>query len=86
MYQRAANTDRTEAVRIGKIKYEAGAIDMLAVIQLQTNQIEGEMRIVQTMDSQLANRVNLRLALGGSFDATPAAAPPNTSAASFRTP
>ena len=86
VYQRAANTDRIEAVRIGKIKYQAGAIDMLAVLQLQTAQIEGEMQIVQTLDSQLTNRVNLHLALGGGFDASPAAAPPNTSAASFRTP
>ncbi|MGA7409620.1 MAG: efflux transporter outer membrane subunit, partial [Bryobacteraceae bacterium] len=86
VYQRAANRDRSEAVRIGKIKYQAGAIDMLAVLQLQTAQIEGEMQIVQTVDSQLANRVNLHLALGGSFDATPAATPPNNSATSFRTP
>jgi multidrug efflux system outer membrane protein len=85
-YQRAANRDRAEAVRIGKIKYQAGSIDMLAVLQLQTAQVELEMEIVQTVDSRLSNLVNLHLALGGSFDAVPAAAPPNTSAASFRTP
>jgi multidrug efflux system outer membrane protein len=85
-YQRAAEKDRNEAVRIGRIKYEAGVIDMLSLLQLQTAQIEIEMGIVQTMNSQLANRVDLHLALGGSFDASPAAAPPNTTAVRFRAP
>jgi len=73
-------------VRIGILKYEAGAIDMLSLLQLQISQIQIEMAIVQTMSSQLSNRVNLHLALGGSFDSSPAAAPPNTSAVSFRMP
>jgi multidrug efflux system outer membrane protein len=85
-YQRAAEKDREEAVRIGTIKYEAGVIDMLSLLQLQTAQIETEMGIVQTTNSQLANRINLHLALGGSFDASPAAAPPNTNARNFRAP
>jgi outer membrane protein, multidrug efflux system len=82
-YQRAAEKDRDEAVRIGRIKYEAGVIDMLSLLQLQTAQVETEMEIVQTTNSQLANRINLHLDLGGSFDASPAAAPPNTAAASL---
>jgi outer membrane protein, multidrug efflux system len=85
-YQQAAGKDRGEAVRIGRIKYQAGVIDMLSLLQLQTSQIETEMEIVQTLNSQLANRINLHLALGGSFDPSPAAAPPNTTAASFRAP
>jgi multidrug efflux system outer membrane protein len=82
-YQRAAEKDRDEAVRIGRIKYEAGVIDMLSLLQLQTAQVETEMEIVQTTNSQLANRINLHLDLGGGFDASPAAAPPNTTALSF---
>jgi NodT family efflux transporter outer membrane factor (OMF) lipoprotein len=85
-YQRAADTDRIEAVRIGRIKYEAGVVDMLSLLQLQTAQVEIEMEIVQTVESQLSNRINLHLDLGGSFDASPAVAPPNTSATTFRTP
>jgi outer membrane protein TolC len=85
-YLRAAKKDRGEAVRIGRLKYEAGVIDMLSLLQLQIAQIATEMAIVQTMNSQLSNRINLHLALGGSFDASPAVAPPNTSAVSFRTP
>jgi multidrug efflux system outer membrane protein len=85
-YQQAAEKDRIEAVRIGRIKYEAGVIDMLSLLQLETAQIQIEMEVVQTMNSQLANRINLHLALGGSFDPSPAAAPPNTTAVSFRAP
>jgi hypothetical protein len=44
------------------------------------------MEVVQTMNSQLSNRINLHLDLGGSFDTSPATAPPNTTAASFRAP
>lgn len=86
VFQQAAEKDRDEAVRVGRIKYEAGVIDMLSLLQLQTAKVETEMEIVQTMNSQLANRINLHLDLGGGFDASPAAAPPNTTAASFQVP
>jgi len=59
---------------------------MLSLLQLQTAQIETEMEIVQTLNSQLANRINLHLDLGGGFDAASAAAPPNTTAMTFRAP
>jgi multidrug efflux system outer membrane protein len=85
-YQQAAGKDRGEAVRLGRIKYEAGVIDMLSLLQLQTAQIESEIQIVQTINSQLANRINLHLGLGGGFDASPAAAPPNTTAVKFQAP
>jgi multidrug efflux system outer membrane protein len=85
-FQQAAEKDRDEAVRIGRIKYEAGVIDMLPLLQLQTSKIETEMEIVQTMNSQLVNRINLHLDLGGGFDASPAAAPPNTTAVRFQAP
>jgi outer membrane protein TolC len=85
-YQQAAEKDRIEAVRIGRIKYEAGVIDMLSLLQLQTAQIQIEMEVVQTVNSQLANRINLHVDLGGGFDASPAAAPPNTTAVRFQAP
>jgi len=85
VYQQAAEKDRIEAVRIGRIKYEAGVIDMLSLLQLQTAQIQIEMEVVQTLNSQLSNRINLHLDLGGSFDSSPAAAPPNTAPMTFPT-
>jgi hypothetical protein len=44
---------------------------MLSLLQFEIAKIKTEM-------VQRTNRVNLHLALGGSFDASPAAAPPNT--------
>jgi multidrug efflux system outer membrane protein len=85
-HQQAAGKDRGEAVRLGRIKYEAGVIDMLSLLQLQTAQIETEIQIVQTVNSQLANRINLYLALGGSFDTPSGVTPPNTTGMSFQTP
>src|SRR5208283_3968647 len=76
VYLQAEKKDREEAVRIGRLKYEAGVIDMLSLLQLQIAKIKTEMDIVQIMNSQLCNRINLHLALGGSFDTTPASAPP----------
>jgi multidrug efflux system outer membrane protein len=73
-------TDRTEAVRIAKVRYVAGSIDMLSVLQLQERQLNSQASVIQLRNALLANRINLHLALGGSFDAAPAAAPPGTTA------
>jgi outer membrane protein, multidrug efflux system len=70
----AAERDLTEAVRVSLIQYKAGATDLLSVLQLQADQIVSQVRVIQLRDAQLANRINLHLALGGSFDAEPAAA------------
>jgi len=85
-FQEASGKDRDEAVRIGRIKYSAGVIDMLSLVQLQTDQIETQIEIVETLNSQLANRINLHLALGGGFDASPAAVAPNTTSVNFPKP
>ena len=65
-------TDRTEAVRIAKVRYVAGSIDMLSVLQLQERQLNSQASVIQLRNALLANRINLHLALGGSFDAAPA--------------
>ena len=67
--------DRTEAVRIAKLKYEAGSIDLLSVLQLQNDQLASQGELIKLNNAQLANRINLHLALGGSFEVAPAVAP-----------
>jgi len=67
-----ALADYSEAVRIARIRYVAGAMDMLSVLQLQERQIFSQSKVIQLRNTQLANRINLHLALGGSFDAAPA--------------
>jgi multidrug efflux system outer membrane protein len=56
------------------MKYKAGAYDMLQVLQLQTAQLSVESDVIKVQNSQIANRINLHLALGGSFEAAPAIA------------
>jgi outer membrane protein, multidrug efflux system len=72
--QRALN-DRNTAVQIAAIKYNAGSIDLLSVLILQNAQLTTQGSVIKLRNAQLANRINLHLALGGSFDANPAASP-----------
>lgn len=85
-YEQKALNDRAEAVRIATLKYKAGATDLLSVLQLQTDQIATQVELIKARNAQLANRINLHLALGGSFNTSPAVAPPNTTSMSFQTP
>jgi hypothetical protein len=45
----------------------------LSVLQLQERQLESQATTIQLRDVRLANRISLHLALGGGFDAAPAA-------------
>jgi outer membrane protein, multidrug efflux system len=57
----------TAALRISRIQYTAGATDLLSVLQLQADQIASEVNVIELRNAQLANRINLHLALGGTF-------------------
>ena len=85
-YEQDALHDRAEAVRIATVKYKAGATDLLSVLQLQTDQIVTQAELIKARNAQLANRINLHLALGGSFNTSPAVTPPNMTSMSFQTP
>jgi len=74
-FDEAALRDRTEAVRISRIQYKAGATDLLSVLQLQADRIASDIAVIKLRDAQLANRINLHLALGGSFESMPAVPP-----------
>jgi outer membrane protein, multidrug efflux system len=74
-FQQAEVRDRVEAVRIARLQYQAGAIDLLSVLQLQSDQIASEANLIRLRNAQLANRIGLHLALGGSFESAPAMAP-----------
>jgi outer membrane protein TolC len=64
--------DRIESVRIARLQYEAGSIDLLQLLQLQAAQIDSQVEVIKLQNARLANRIDLHLALGGSFDETPA--------------
>jgi len=71
-FEERASTDRQAAVRIATEQYRAGRLDQLSVSQLQAYEIVTEAAVIKLRSVQFANRVRLHLALGGSFDATPA--------------
>ena len=64
--------ERTEAVRIATMQYKAGRRDLLWVAQLQTVQLVNEADLIKLASLQRVNRVQLYLALGGSFEPGPA--------------
>jgi outer membrane protein TolC len=54
--------------RIAKLKYEAGSIDLLSVLQLKNAAIASQHELIKLRNEQLANLINLYLALGGRYD------------------
>jgi outer membrane protein, multidrug efflux system len=72
-FEQRSLSDRDAAVRIAIEQYRAGRIDQLSVSQLQAAAIAAEAAVVKLRSGQLTNRIRLHLALGGSFDAIPAA-------------
>jgi len=73
--------DHTEAVLVANLRYKAGNMDLLSVLQLQEGQVQSQADLIKLRNAQLANRINLHLALGGSFDSLPATALPGVRAA-----
>jgi NodT family efflux transporter outer membrane factor (OMF) lipoprotein len=72
-YLEAVLTQDVEAMRLGRLRYTAGATDLLTVLQLQTRQLHTRFELIGVRNDRLANRVALHLALGGGF--TPAPTP-----------
>ena len=74
-FEENAVQDRTEAFRLGEIKYRSGTSDLFLVLQLQQELITEQIHLIKLRYALLGNRINLHLALGGSFNASPAATP-----------
>jgi outer membrane protein TolC len=59
--------DNTKAYRLGRIQFEVGATDLLSVLQLQGRLLSARAVLIGVEQERLTNRINLHLALGGSF-------------------
>ena len=70
-YLEAVLTQDTEPVRLGRLRYPAGATDLLHVLQLQAKQINTRFDLIGIYNQRLADRVGLHLALGGGFEPPP---------------
>jgi hypothetical protein len=51
--------------------FELGATDLLSVLQIQGRWIAARIALLRIQNARLAQRINLHLALGGSFEAAP---------------
>ena len=57
-----------EAYELAKVKFDVGQTDLLSVLQMQTRWIGARVGLLRVKNERLAERINLHLALGGSFD------------------
>jgi NodT family efflux transporter outer membrane factor (OMF) lipoprotein len=55
------------ALGITKIQYDIGQVDFLSVLQLQARTLNSQISLIRIKNARLAQRVDLHLALGGSF-------------------
>jgi multidrug efflux system outer membrane protein len=70
-YEQRALVDRTKAVQLATVQYQAGSRDLLWVEQLQTEQLAVEENVIKLRNAKVTNRIQLHLALGGGFDSAP---------------
>jgi NodT family efflux transporter outer membrane factor (OMF) lipoprotein len=71
--QRAVR-DNARALELAEIRYRVGAGDLRAVAQQRLALQAAQVTLLRMQAERLVQRVNLHLALGGSFDAVPAVA------------
>ena len=60
--------ENEKALDIARAEYDVGKIDLLSVLQLQARVIGARTSLIRIRDERLAQRVDLHLALGGSFE------------------
>jgi NodT family efflux transporter outer membrane factor (OMF) lipoprotein len=68
-YLQSVLVQDSEALRLGRIRYDVGATDLLHVLQLQARQLNTRFELIGIRSDRLVNRIALHLALGGGFSA-----------------
>jgi NodT family efflux transporter outer membrane factor (OMF) lipoprotein len=76
LLQRAV-TDNQRALTLAQMSYRVGKIDLRAVQQQQLSVYSVRLTLLRVQGEQLAQRANLHLALGGSFELPPTRAKAN---------
>ena len=62
-----ALNETQDALRLAKIQFQIGEIDMQPVLQLEGAVLGAQTAVTGLQFERLANRINLHLALGGGF-------------------
>ena len=69
-YLESVLSQDSEALRLGRLRYEMGKTDLLDVLDLQARQLDSRFDLIGIRNDRLANRIALHLALGGGFTVT----------------
>ncbi|WP_321404868.1 TolC family protein [Maridesulfovibrio sp.] len=67
-YMSQAAAENKKTFELAQIQYKVGKIDLFELLSHQTKWIGSEMSLLDVRRERLDNRVNLHLALGGSFE------------------
>jgi outer membrane protein TolC len=70
-YLRSAEENSEKALEMSRARYDVGQTDLLSVLQIQAGWIGARVGVVNIQNDRLTQRVDLHLALGGSFETTP---------------
>lgn len=68
-FLREALAESTEALRVATKQFDVGRVDFLNVLQQQGQVVSAQVDLLNMRDQRLQQRIDLHLALGGSFDA-----------------
>lgn len=74
----AAVKQNEDALKVARTRYDSGAIEVLEVLQLQSRTNISKSALIDMQNRRLANRIDLHLTLGGSFEAEPGSIAPTT--------
>jgi len=70
-----AVAENEEALRLARIQLNVGRIEVLDVLQIQARTLAAQLAMIGIQNERLSTRVDLYLALGGSFDESQASTP-----------
>ena len=62
--------ENEKAWELAKVRYDVGRTDLLSVLQMQARWLGARISLIRIQNERLSQRVNLHLALGGSFETT----------------
>jgi NodT family efflux transporter outer membrane factor (OMF) lipoprotein len=60
--------ENSKALELARVRYDVGQTDLLSVLQIQARVVAAEIALIRIQNERLDQRVNLHLALGGSFE------------------
>jgi len=67
-YLREVVKETSEALRVATAQFSAGQVDLLSVLQQQGQVVSAQSNLINIKDLRLQQRIDLHLAVGGSFE------------------